>query len=120
MVWVNQFTGEKAFHVHSICVRKLYLRSSLDEKPRVVDNVDEIHQFIPRLPASNPQTGNTSCSPQQRKETWLSGTIITSSTLPLTIPRNGVGGRCTRPIPGEALAPKDLCRLTVDCSSIVC
>ena len=46
MVWVNQFTGEKAFHVHSICVRKLYLRSSLDEKPRVVDNVDEIHQFI--------------------------------------------------------------------------
>ncbi|KIA75403.1 hypothetical protein HK57_00122 [Aspergillus ustus] len=46
MVWVNPLTGEKAFHVHGICARKLYLRSSPDEEPRVVDDISEIRKFI--------------------------------------------------------------------------
>ncbi|KAL5343441.1 hypothetical protein BJX70DRAFT_385570 [Aspergillus crustosus] len=46
MVWVNPLTGEKAFQVHGICARKLYLRSSLDEKPRIVEDITEIRKFI--------------------------------------------------------------------------
>ena len=32
--------------MHGICVRKLYLRRAVDEKPRVVDDVGEIRQFL--------------------------------------------------------------------------
>lgn len=39
-------TGERAFQVHGICARKLFLRSSLDDEPRVVDNVEEIRAFL--------------------------------------------------------------------------
>ena len=46
MVWLNPLTGEKAFQDHGICVRKLYLRSSKEEKPRVIENIEEIHDFI--------------------------------------------------------------------------
>ncbi|KAJ5993239.1 hypothetical protein N7451_008963 [Penicillium sp. IBT 35674x] len=46
MVWVNPLTGEKAFQVHGICARKLYLRSSMEEEPRVIDDVAEIRKFI--------------------------------------------------------------------------
>ncbi|KAB8233026.1 TauD/TfdA dioxygenase family protein [Aspergillus alliaceus] len=46
MVWVNPRTGDKAFQVHGICVRRLYLRSSTNEQPRVVEDITEIHDFI--------------------------------------------------------------------------
>ncbi|KAI1764360.1 Clavaminate synthase-like protein [Hypoxylon sp. FL1150] len=46
MVWVNPVTGEKAFHVHGICARKLFLRSSQTEEPRVVDDVVEIRKLL--------------------------------------------------------------------------
>ncbi|KAJ5184734.1 hypothetical protein N7491_007397 [Penicillium cf. griseofulvum] len=46
MVWVNPLTGDKAFQVHGICARKLYLRSSQDEQPRVIDDLSEIRKFI--------------------------------------------------------------------------
>ncbi|VUC31081.1 unnamed protein product [Clonostachys rosea] len=46
MVWVNPVTGERAFQVHGICVRKLYLRSSPTEEPRIIDNVEEIRAFL--------------------------------------------------------------------------
>ncbi|KAJ5785545.1 uncharacterized protein N7503_010757 [Penicillium pulvis] len=46
MIWVNPLTGEKAFQVHGICARKLYLRSSKEEEPRVIDDVAEIRKFI--------------------------------------------------------------------------
>lgn len=46
MVWVNPVTGEKAFQVHGICARKLFLRSSLGEEPRVVDDVVEIRKLL--------------------------------------------------------------------------
>ncbi|KAH8657842.1 alpha-ketoglutarate dependent xanthine dioxygenase [Xylariales sp. PMI_506] len=46
MVWVNPVTGERAFQVHGICARKLYLRSSLTEEPRIIDNVEEIRDFL--------------------------------------------------------------------------
>ncbi|KAL4790926.1 hypothetical protein BDV19DRAFT_393661 [Aspergillus venezuelensis] len=46
MVWVNPLTGERAFHVHGICARKLYLRSSPDEEPHVVDDISEIRNFV--------------------------------------------------------------------------
>ncbi|BDD57667.1 hypothetical protein MPDQ_007245 [Monascus purpureus] len=46
MVWVNPLTGKKEFQGHGICVRKLYLRSSPDEKPRVVEDIGEICKFI--------------------------------------------------------------------------
>lgn len=46
MVWVNPVTGEKAFMVHGICAYKLYLRSSPDEKPTVVDDVEKIRAFL--------------------------------------------------------------------------
>jgi xanthine dioxygenase len=46
MVWVNPVTGEKAFMVHGICARKLFLRSSLDEVPTVIDDVLKIRAFL--------------------------------------------------------------------------
>ncbi|KAJ5464322.1 uncharacterized protein N7458_000008 [Penicillium daleae] len=46
LVWVNPFTGDKAFQVHGICARKLYLRSSQEEQPRIVEDVAEIRKFI--------------------------------------------------------------------------
>ncbi|KAL3475104.1 hypothetical protein BJX99DRAFT_230246 [Aspergillus californicus] len=46
MVWINPLTGEKAFHVHGICARKLYLRNSPDEEPRIVDDIAEIRKFV--------------------------------------------------------------------------
>lgn len=45
-MWVNPLTGEKAFQVHGICARRLYLRSSKDEVPRVMDDAEEISNFI--------------------------------------------------------------------------
>lgn len=46
MAWVNPVTGEKAFMVHGICARRLFLRSSPGEEPRVVDDVVEIRAFL--------------------------------------------------------------------------
>jgi alpha-ketoglutarate-dependent taurine dioxygenase len=46
MVWVNPVTGEKAFMVHGICARKLFLRSSPEETPTVIDDVVKIREFL--------------------------------------------------------------------------
>ncbi|KAI0121225.1 hypothetical protein BJ170DRAFT_152189 [Xylariales sp. AK1849] len=46
MVWVNPVTGEKAFMVHGICARKLYMRSSQEEEPGLVDDVTEIRRWL--------------------------------------------------------------------------
>ncbi|KAI2620142.1 Clavaminate synthase-like protein [Hypomontagnella submonticulosa] len=46
MVWVNPVTGEKAFQVHGICARKLFIRSSPTEQPRVVEDVVEIRKLL--------------------------------------------------------------------------
>ncbi|KAJ2899483.1 Alpha-ketoglutarate dependent xanthine dioxygenase [Zalerion maritima] len=46
MVWVNPVTRERAFIVHEICARKLFLESSPDEEPRVVDDVVEIRKWL--------------------------------------------------------------------------
>lgn len=46
MVWVNPVTGEKAFQVHGICARKLFVRSSLEEEPRVIEDVTEIRRLL--------------------------------------------------------------------------
>jgi alpha-ketoglutarate-dependent taurine dioxygenase len=49
MVWVNPVTSEKAFMVHGICARRLYVRSSPDEKPTVIDDVLKIRAFLKPL-----------------------------------------------------------------------
>jgi len=46
MVWVNPVTGEHAFMVHGICVRRAFMRSSLDEEPRVVEDLVEIRKWL--------------------------------------------------------------------------
>ncbi|KAL6413003.1 putative alpha-ketoglutarate dependent xanthine dioxygenase protein [Ilyonectria robusta] len=46
MAWVNPVTGEKAFMVHGICARRLFLRSSPDEEPKVIDDVVEIRKWL--------------------------------------------------------------------------
>ncbi|KAJ5646860.1 hypothetical protein N7490_003232 [Penicillium lividum] len=46
LVWVNPLTGEKAFQVHGICAQKLFLRRSLGEEPRVVEDIAEIRKFL--------------------------------------------------------------------------
>ena len=43
---MNPLTGEKAFQVHGNCARKLYLRSSQGEEPRVIEDVTEIMNFL--------------------------------------------------------------------------
>jgi alpha-ketoglutarate-dependent taurine dioxygenase len=49
MVWVNPVTQERAFMVHGICVRRAFMRSSLEEKPRVVDDVVEIRDWLAQI-----------------------------------------------------------------------
>ena len=46
MTWVNPVTGEKAFMVHGICARKLFLRSSPEENPTVLEDVEKIRAFL--------------------------------------------------------------------------
>lgn len=46
MVWVNPVTGEKAFMVHGICVRRVFFRSSPNEKPKIVEDLGEIRQWL--------------------------------------------------------------------------
>ncbi|KAK5108471.1 hypothetical protein LTR62_008289 [Meristemomyces frigidus] len=46
LVWMNPVTGEKAFMVHGIAVRKLFLRSGPDEQPRVLEDLTEIREWI--------------------------------------------------------------------------
>ena len=49
MVWLNPVTGEKAFQVHGICARKLFVRSSPDNQPRVIDDVVEVRRFLDNI-----------------------------------------------------------------------
>ena len=46
MVWVNPVTGERAFMVHGICVRRAFVRSSEDEEPTIIDDVAEIRDWL--------------------------------------------------------------------------
>ncbi|KAK2025430.1 Clavaminate synthase-like protein [Colletotrichum zoysiae] len=46
MVWVNPVTSEKAFMVHGICARKMFMRSNADEKPEVIDDVVRIREWL--------------------------------------------------------------------------
>ncbi|EFX04570.1 alpha-ketoglutarate dependent xanthine dioxygenase [Grosmannia clavigera kw1407] len=46
MVWLNPVTGERAFMVHGLAARRLFLRSSPEEEPRVVDDVAAIRAFL--------------------------------------------------------------------------
>ena len=46
MVWVNPVTGEKAFMVHGICVRKAFMRSNAQEEPKVISDLVEIRNWI--------------------------------------------------------------------------
>lgn len=49
MVWLNPITREKAFQVHGICARRLFIRSSPEETPRIIDNVTEIRAFLANI-----------------------------------------------------------------------
>jgi alpha-ketoglutarate-dependent taurine dioxygenase len=49
MVWVNPVTGERAFMVHGICVRRAFMRSDLGEEPRVVEDVVEIREWLSKI-----------------------------------------------------------------------
>lgn len=46
MVWINPITGEKAFMVHGICARRMFIRKSQDEEPRVVEDLKEIREWL--------------------------------------------------------------------------
>ena len=46
---MNPVTGEKAFQVHGLGVRKLFLRSSVDEQPEVVEDVVAIRAFMHKI-----------------------------------------------------------------------
>ncbi|KAK8190975.1 alpha-ketoglutarate dependent dioxygenase [Phyllosticta capitalensis] len=46
MVWVNPVTGEKSFQVQHNCARRLFLRSSPSEAPKVIDDVAEVRRFL--------------------------------------------------------------------------
>ena len=46
MVWVNPVTNERAFMVHTICTRRLFLRTSPDAEPTVVDDLDQVRAWL--------------------------------------------------------------------------
>lgn len=49
LVWLNPTTGEKAFQVQLNCVRRLFIRNDQGEKARVIEDVNEIREFLYRL-----------------------------------------------------------------------
>lgn len=49
LVWVNEGTGQKAFHVMSHIIRRLHIRNGPHEKARVIDDINEIREFILKL-----------------------------------------------------------------------
>lgn len=49
MVWVNPVTGERAFMVHGICVRRAFLRSSAEEEPTVIEDLLEIRDWLAKI-----------------------------------------------------------------------
>jgi alpha-ketoglutarate-dependent taurine dioxygenase len=49
MVWINPITGERAFMVHGICVRRMFIRSSVDGEPKIVDDVVEIRAWLANI-----------------------------------------------------------------------
>ncbi|KAJ5223319.1 hypothetical protein N7468_007861 [Penicillium chermesinum] len=104
-VWVNPVTGEKAFQVHGIAARKLFLRSSVDEKPRVIDDVVHIREFLHNIQSRILRPGFI-WLPRWKKAILSCGTIMASS-IPQSIIhlRNTVPGLCIK----RTLAPvKDL------------
>ncbi|KAK1977177.1 alpha-ketoglutarate dependent xanthine dioxygenase [Colletotrichum cereale] len=46
MVWVNSATGGKCFQVQANAARRLFIRSSPHEEPKVVDDVAEVRRFL--------------------------------------------------------------------------
>ena len=46
MVWVNPVTGERAFMVHGICVRRAFMRYSPNEEPDIIDDVVKIRSWL--------------------------------------------------------------------------
>ncbi|KAI0010597.1 Clavaminate synthase-like protein [Xylariaceae sp. FL0662B] len=46
MVWVNPITRERAFQVHGMCARKLFVRSSPTEEPLVIEDVAKIRALL--------------------------------------------------------------------------
>ncbi|PVI04816.1 Clavaminate synthase-like protein [Periconia macrospinosa] len=49
MVWVNPVTGEKAFMVHGICVRRVFMRSSPTDEPEVVEDLVRIREWLAKI-----------------------------------------------------------------------
>jgi xanthine dioxygenase len=46
MVWVNPVTDERAFMVHGICARRMFLRDGPEAEPKVIDDVGEIRRWL--------------------------------------------------------------------------
>lgn len=46
---MNPGTGVKHFHVQPNTVRRLFIRNGPDEKPRVIEKVEEIRAFLTKL-----------------------------------------------------------------------
>ncbi|GKT47785.1 putative dioxygenase [Colletotrichum spaethianum] len=46
MVWVNPATGRKCFQVQSNAAKRLFIRRSSHEAPKVVDDVAEVRRFL--------------------------------------------------------------------------
>ncbi|KAE9575309.1 putative dioxygenase [Colletotrichum fructicola] len=46
MVWVNPETGRKSFQVQANAAKKLYLRRSADEEPKVITELSEVRRFL--------------------------------------------------------------------------
>lgn len=49
MVWVNPSTGEKAFQVQPNCVRRIFVRHSPSELPKVIEDMTEVRKFLNKL-----------------------------------------------------------------------
>ncbi|CAK7264118.1 hypothetical protein SEPCBS57363_000908 [Sporothrix epigloea] len=46
MVWINPVTNERAFMVHAICVRRLFLRTSPNATPEVVEDLEAVRSWL--------------------------------------------------------------------------
>lgn len=49
MVWVNPVTGKRSFQVQHNLARRLFIRHSPYDTPKVVDNLGEVRKFLDNI-----------------------------------------------------------------------
>ncbi|KAJ4387222.1 hypothetical protein N0V93_007811 [Gnomoniopsis smithogilvyi] len=65
LVWMNSVTGKKHLQVQPNVVRRLFIRSSEEDKPKVIDDVKEVRDFLTKFQIRILQPENIYVGPEE-------------------------------------------------------